>query len=102
MPRTAFNAERSMGRSIELRVAAIDVIACGTDLLLIDRFIRCLPGISNYRRTIPGDGRDDLDRRGAPQKCGGTIISPPAVPAPRGRFASNNRAAALLRLRCGP
>lgn len=38
-------------------------------------------------KTIPGDGRFDLDRRGAPQKCGGAIISPPAVPAPRGRFA---------------
>lgn len=47
--------------------------------------------------TIPGDGRFDLDRRGAPRKRGGAIISPPAVPAPRGRFAPNNRAAALLR-----
>jgi hypothetical protein len=38
-------------------------------------------------KIIPGDGRVDLDRRGAPRKSGGAIISPPAAPAPRGRFA---------------
>src|SRR3546814_18019963 len=52
---------------------------------------------STEPKPIPGDGRFDLDRRGVPRKCGGASISPPAVPAPRGRFAANNHAAALLR-----
>lgn len=49
-------------------------------------------------RTIPGDGRVDLDRRGAPRKCGGAIISPRVCHALLAAAAlSNNRAAALLR-----
>ncbi|MFN3817534.1 hypothetical protein [Blastomonas sp.] len=49
-------------------------------------------------KTIPVDGRVDLDRRGDPRKSGGAIISPRVCHALLAAASlQNNRVAALLR-----
>ena len=88
-----------LGKSASFRIARLNTlfpqVPCQHKPRVHPLLLRC-------RDRLPAPRAHDLGRAATPRNHRGELISPPALPAPRGRFASNQSAPPVLRLTLRP